>query len=73
MDRLINGIFYTMKAGESTKKRPVISMIKMNLQAEHGTVEEHEPVNPHLRVEMSPLDARATPRTSRGPLCSAGS
>ncbi len=28
---------------------------KMSLQAEHGTVEEHEPVNPHLRVEMSPL------------------
>src|ERR1700739_2714710 len=27
----------------------------MSLQAEHGTVEEHEPVKPHLRVEASPL------------------
>jgi hypothetical protein len=27
----------------------------MSLQAEHGTVEEHEPVKPHLRVEVSPL------------------
>src|ERR1035441_4866579 len=27
----------------------------MSFQAEHGTVEEHEPVETHLRVEMSPL------------------
>jgi hypothetical protein len=27
MDRLINGIFYTMKAGENTKKHPIINMI----------------------------------------------
>ena len=27
----------------------------MSLQAEHGTVEEHEPVETHLRVEVSPL------------------
>ena len=28
---------------------------KMSLQAKHGTVEEYEPVETHLRVEMSPL------------------
>ncbi len=28
---------------------------KMSLQAEHGKVEEHKPIKPHLRVEMSPL------------------
>jgi hypothetical protein len=28
---------------------------KMSLQAERGTVEEHEPVKPHLRIEVSPL------------------
>ncbi|SAL32988.1 hypothetical protein AWB69_02916 [Caballeronia udeis] len=27
MDRLINGIFYTMKAGERMKKRPAIDVI----------------------------------------------
>jgi hypothetical protein len=27
MDRIINGIFYTMKAGEKAKKRPVINMV----------------------------------------------
>jgi hypothetical protein len=27
MDRIINGIFYTMKAGVKTKKRPIINVI----------------------------------------------
>jgi hypothetical protein len=27
----------------------------MSLQTEHGTVEEHEPVKPHLRIEVSPV------------------
>ncbi|SIT49381.1 hypothetical protein BN2475_1380005 [Paraburkholderia ribeironis] len=28
---------------------------KMSFQAEHGTVEGHEPIETHLRVESSPL------------------
>ena len=35
---------------------------KMRLEAECGTVEEHEPVNARLWVEMSPPPTRLTRR-----------
>ena len=33
---------------------------KMSFQAEHGTVEGHEPIETHLRVESSPLSSMSS-------------
>jgi hypothetical protein len=44
----------------------------MSLQAEHGTVEEHEPIETHLWVETSPLPTRLNRQDAgigRGNVC----